>query len=293
MGILFIMLSFHCVIIILNGNYSGNTPNKLSDSIKNICLSHPPRTRKKKQQGYRTICISIFLQILLTNPVNSAIFQFTNSVNQERMVVLFEKFMNLPEEKKQRILGAAMLVFSQNGYKKTAVDTIVAKAEISKGLIFHYFVSKKNFFLFLYEYCVDLISEEIYSKFDYSERDFFKKLELSQRIKVGVLAQYPYMFDFLKTTYFETDKEVEPGIRAINDKSLNSGFPTIFANTDYSKFKSGVDPQMVMKIIIWSAEGFMGEVNKQGEINIDMICKQFDGYLRLLKENFYKEEALQ
>ena len=209
------------------------------------------------------------------------------------MVVLFEKFMNLPDEKRQKILNAAMLLFSQNGYKKTAVDKIVEKAEISKGLIFHYFVSKKNLFIYLYEYCSDFICKEIYGKLDYSERDFFKKIELSQRIKAKVLVQYPYLFDFLKTAYFETDKEVEPGIRAINDQYLNSGFPTIFANTDYSKFKEGVDPSMVMKIIVWSAEGFMDEVNKQGEINVDSTIKQFNGYLRLLKENFYKEEALQ
>ena len=36
MGILVIMLSFHCLIIITNMNYIDNTVNKLLVSIKNI-----------------------------------------------------------------------------------------------------------------------------------------------------------------------------------------------------------------------------------------------------------------
>ena len=205
---------------------------------------------------------------------------------------MFDKFMNLPEEKKQRILSAALFVFSQNGYKKAAVDEIVAQAGISKGLIFHYFESKKNLFLFSYEYCVNLISQEINSKLDHSEKDFFRKIELTERIKVALLAQYPYMFDFLKSAYFETAKEVAPELHEMNEKSLNSGFSSLLTDVDYSKFKPGIHPEMVIKITIWSAEGFMGELIRQGKIDIDTVCEQFGHYLNLLKQNFYKEDAL-
>ena len=77
------------------------------------------------------------------------------------------------------------------------------------------------------------MSQEIYSKFDYGEKDFFKKIEFSERIKVNLLAQYPYMFDFIKSAYFETAKEFAQELHQMNEESLNSGFSTILANTDY------------------------------------------------------------
>ena len=54
-----------------------------------------------------------------------------------------EKFFALPEEKRQRIINAAMEVFGKNEYKRASTDLIAVKAGISKGLLFYYFHNKK------------------------------------------------------------------------------------------------------------------------------------------------------
>ena len=53
-----------------------------------------------------------------------------------------EKFFALPEEKRRRIVNAAMEAFGKNEYKRASTDDIAARAGISKGLLFHYFGSK-------------------------------------------------------------------------------------------------------------------------------------------------------
>ena len=63
-----------------------------------------------------------------------------------------EKFFDLKKEKQDRIINASFEIFSENGYLHASTDDIVKKAEISKGLLFHYFISKIGLYTFLYDY---------------------------------------------------------------------------------------------------------------------------------------------
>lgn len=51
-----------------------------------------------------------------------------------------ERFKELPEEKQRAVLNAAMEVFAKYDYKKASTDLIAAKAGVSKGLLFYYFL---------------------------------------------------------------------------------------------------------------------------------------------------------
>ena len=50
----------------------------------------------------------------------------------------------LPDGKRQRILDAAIREFAEHGYDKASTNSIVKEAGIAKGLLFHYFGSKKG-----------------------------------------------------------------------------------------------------------------------------------------------------
>ena len=67
-----------------------------------------------------------------------------------------DKFYDIKSDKQERIINAAIKVFAENGYKKASTDVIVKEAEISKGLLFHYFTNKIG----LYEYIVEKCKEE-------------------------------------------------------------------------------------------------------------------------------------
>ena len=65
--------------------------------------------------------------------------------------------MNMKEKmqkKRQAILDAALLVFTQNGYEKTKIIDIAKMAGIGKGTVYEYFESKEELFrCILVEYC--------------------------------------------------------------------------------------------------------------------------------------------
>ena len=72
-----------------------------------------------------------------------------------------EKFFALPEEKRHQIINAAIEVFSKYDYKHASTDLIAAKAGISKGSLFYYFHNKKELYLYLYNYIMDVMKEQL------------------------------------------------------------------------------------------------------------------------------------
>lgn len=60
---------------------------------------------------------------------------------------LTERFVRLPEEKRQTILAAGIRIFSRQAYSEAGTDAITSACGISKGLLFHYFGTKKAFYL--------------------------------------------------------------------------------------------------------------------------------------------------
>lgn len=67
-----------------------------------------------------------------------------------------DTFFNLAEEKRERIIDAAITEFSRNHYKKVTIDSIVNTAEIPKGSFYQYFYNKDD----LYKYIFDQIGDQ-------------------------------------------------------------------------------------------------------------------------------------
>ncbi len=51
---------------------------------------------------------------------------------------------------RERIIGAAVALFAEQGYDSTSVQQIVARAEVTKGALYHYFASKDELLYEIY-----------------------------------------------------------------------------------------------------------------------------------------------
>ncbi|MEI6127164.1 MAG: TetR/AcrR family transcriptional regulator [Pseudomonadota bacterium] len=71
------------------------------------------------------------------------------------------KTSKIREKRKEQIFEAAVCCFIENGFDETKLETIAAKAHISKGGLFHYFKSKKDLFLELFQFRVNKYFEEM------------------------------------------------------------------------------------------------------------------------------------
>lgn len=207
---------------------------------------------------------------------------------------MFSKFLNIDTEKQTRILNAAMKEFAEKGYENASTNEIVKEAEISKGLLFHYFKNKKQLFLFLYDYCIDVNMNEFYKKIDLNETDFFTRLRQIQLIKMELLNKYPEIFRFIEIAYLEDSSDIKQELENKNKGLLNSNLDVIFKGIDTSKFKDGIDIEKVINIVIWTLQGFADEIMKKeklspsNQVNYEKAFSEVDEYINMLKNCFYK-----
>jgi AcrR family transcriptional regulator len=60
-----------------------------------------------------------------------------------------QTLFNLPETKREKIIKAGIDEFSEKGYGKASINTIVANAGIPKGSFYQYFSDKKDMFIYI------------------------------------------------------------------------------------------------------------------------------------------------
>ncbi|MDD7795550.1 TetR/AcrR family transcriptional regulator [Clostridium sp. 'White wine YQ'] len=207
---------------------------------------------------------------------------------------IFTKFLSLKPEKQERILNAAIKEFARKGYKNTATDEITKEANISKGALFHYFNSKKDLFLFLYDHALEILMNEFFGKIDLNEKDILKRLRQVLLVEFMLVNKYPDMLDFVKVANFEDADEVKDDMESRNKEYFINAYSKVLNNFDTSKFKENIDIRRAVDVIIWTMEGFTAKekekikTNPITNLNFDEILSEMDIYFDLLKDSFYK-----
>ena len=203
------------------------------------------------------------------------------------------KFFNLPPERQDLIRNSAMLEFGENTFKKTSADSIAKRANISKGLLFHYFKDKRELYLYLYHYAMDVcIKKYVAAAYDFEETDFFLALEMGHKVKMDMVRRHPGLFRFVMRTYYERDSVLSPKLRKGLDDLLASTTDDFLARMDLYKFKEGADPRQVIRLLTLASEGMLAETGAITAEEIDKLFGEYKKYADMLRQFLYKEEYL-
>ena len=85
-------------------------------------------------------------------------------------------FDNIAPEKRQRILDAATVEFSQHGFENANMTVIAKKAQVSVGSLYKYFESKQDLFLTVVQHSIRSMTE-LLNRLAVSEEDILVKVE--------------------------------------------------------------------------------------------------------------------
>ncbi|MGO1470705.1 MAG: TetR/AcrR family transcriptional regulator [Tissierella sp.] len=207
------------------------------------------------------------------------------------MIKIEDLLINIDKEKRDKIINSAMKEFSTNTFAKASTNVIVENAEISKGLLFHYFGTKNKLYNYLEYFCIKVISDEIIEKLDWNQKDFFLRLKEISIIKFSLLEKYPYLFDFAIIVL--EDKTIE-GISETNPDFPIELYSQIYTyNIDYSLFKEDIDIKKSINIIRWTLEKYSEEMRRNinytdMKFDYKMIEKEIYEYIDMLKVCFYR-----
>ena len=199
-----------------------------------------------------------------------------------------EKFFNLPIEKQERIINAGYRVFSQNSYKKSPMSEIADAAGISKSLLFHYFLNKKELYMFLWDNCAKTTVQYLTEYKCYEQKDLFEMMYRGMQAKMEIIRKYPDMARFVIKAYYEKDPAVCDDIRQSYQKYLNMKAKTTLMKLEPEKFMPGLNLQMMYREMFWAAEGYLWEKVQQGSLNMEKMEDDFGKLIEFWKSVYLR-----
>lgn len=202
--------------------------------------------------------------------------------------------LKLEGKRRDAILNASLKEFAMKGYDDASTNIIAKQANISKALMFHYVSSKEKLFLYLYEYCQELIDKEYFKLMDFNESDIFERLRKSYLLQLELIKKYPWIFDFNKLTSKTKSNEINKIIEEKqNDKNIYC-YEVMFDAIDESKFRTGLDVEQCKQLIFWGNVGFTNQIleeikgTKLFQIDETKLTVTLDNYFNELRKVFYK-----
>lgn len=211
-----------------------------------------------------------------------------------------EKFMKLPNEKRDRILKSAIEEFGKNGYISASTDLIASNSQISKGSLFNYFGNKKNLYIFTAEYISEYLNNEILNEVDKIEdNDFFSRMKRLSLIKQNMFIKYPYETKILIEAFISPPQELKDEIEVIYKKYYVQGFKILqdyiikYINIDM--LKKNIKSEDVMFVVMTLFEALTKKYTQQYSNKTkdllsysDEIFREFDKYIDIIKYGIYK-----
>lgn len=124
-----------------------------------------------------------------------------------------EQFEKINDEKRSRIIDAALAEFSSMGYNAANINVIAKKAGISIGSMYQYFESKENLFLTIMDEAYRVIEGAI-SRIENMDGSVFDKLDQIIRY----VQKYSREYKLLNQVYLEATTQ---GLAQISKKLSN------------------------------------------------------------------------
>lgn len=193
------------------------------------------------------------------------------------------KIFTMEDTKRNVLLTVAMRQFAKNGYKKTTTDEIILEAEISKGLLFHYFGTKKDLYIFLFQYANTTIMDEYFARIDFKERDILERLRRMFLLKLELTQKYPAIFDFVTSAFYEEAPAVAVKVNAYTKQWYFDVQNKMLADYDASLFKVNIDPEKALNVFLFTLRGYSG-AQASPKYRMEDYSKEYARYRREIEE---------
>ena len=210
----------------------------------------------------------------------------------EGMDIASHKIMSMGPEKRDRVINAALEEFCK-GFAHASTDTIVRKAGISKGLLFHYFGTKEGLYEFLLWYAFDVMVKEYFGLLNLEQRDILDRLRQMILLKWDPSYKAPALFDFLIAAYARERGDPSNQFAGMYQAVQTDVAGRLFADIDFSLFRNDISADMAVSVIQWSLLGYsdskiskdkvLGDYQKEYETYL----ADLDGYFSLFRKVFY------
>ena len=130
-------------------------------------------------------------------------------------------FLNLPKEKRLRILRAAKKEFSRVPLVKAVIANIVKDAEIPRGSFYQYFYDVDDLFVYVLEYMYGIDKKKFEKYLHETNNDFYEALKIKFANEIDKLSQEEnrqFRINAFSTLFNQTSFKAEKNIPEVIEK---------------------------------------------------------------------------
>lgn len=200
-----------------------------------------------------------------------------SQLQKRSRIFVNEKFFDLAQEKQDRLINAALKVFAENGFRRASTDEMVKEAGVSKGLLFHYFVSKMGLYEFIYDYSVKYLVMEMTATVNTSERNYFTVRRQIERARTEAMKHFPYMQLFLQKAEREEEPEALEVMREAAEALLGA-YDLFYEKVDFNGLH-GISSERLVKVVEYTLNGLLDEMIGENGFQAERYYKEACLYL--------------
>ncbi|PRX34753.1 TetR family transcriptional regulator [Orenia metallireducens] len=198
-----------------------------------------------------------------------------------------DTFFNLGEDKRERVIKAAIDEFAKYPYHKSSINRIVKKADIAKGSFYQYFADKSDIF----KYIIDLLMEK---EFAYSEEimNNFKALNFFDTLKIICIKLIDYYKENLKlvdvwVNFLKMDDNDFKGkiLQGIIEQSDSFFKELLFEGVQRGEIDNKIDLDLTAHLLTGLIMGMLDKVsnNYKEEGDIEKFFDKIDEILEIIE----------
>lgn len=205
----------------------------------------------------------------------------------------FERFKALPDERRRAVLDAAAEVFGDEDYARASTAEIARRAGVSKSLLFFYFKNKRDLYLYVLAALTRHVADAVVDERWYQTDDFFELMRYAASRKTALVRVNPRVTGFFVRAFYPRHRDVSGALDAFMTDAVPAMVRTYLGHVRWERFREGVDPVRVVRMLVWCGDGYLHEqLRGGGELDMDAMLAEFLVWLDWLKRATYREEYL-
>ncbi|MCJ7666144.1 MAG: TetR/AcrR family transcriptional regulator [Actinobacteria bacterium] len=190
---------------------------------------------------------------------------------------------------RERLIDAALEEFSTHSYQEASLNSIIKKADVSKGSFYFHFKDKRSLYLHLFDEIAKLkvgffqkyLSE---NPIDLQDQDFFELIKVSSEAGIKFALAHPAYYRLALNFYREKGNRIYDEVKDRFSSDFGSlTKPAIERSLKEGKFREGFDSDFIVRLINFLLLNFDTIFPYEKSGSMEEIMKIFDKYIDFIK----------
>jgi len=153
-----------------------------------------------------------------------------------------------PREPRHAILEAAVAEFDRWGYNEASTNRIVRRAGVSKGLLFHYFGSKRGLYMDTLKHCIDHFIEGFIQKTQELSSDVLERVVQFSLVKLELVRGAPREYGVI-LSFVDAPAGLKDELKQAYREYESLARDTFLEGIDTSRFRDDIELNRALEFL--------------------------------------------